>query len=86
MKEGVIMKKKYYLYEKDEKRWVEYDKESYEKMKKWRNNFCAKKRKKKSCFCPLEEQFKYCNTICVTCKYRKIEKYFSEPIKFEDRL
>lgn len=85
-------KKKHYLYEKDENRWVEYDEESYEKMKRWRNNFCAKKRKKKSCFCPKEEQLKYCNTICVTCKYRKIEKYFSQPIlgsenlTLEDRL
>ena len=81
LKEGVVMKKsKYWLYEKDEKRWVSYDEKSYEEMKRWRINYCASQRKKKACFCPKEEQLKYCNTICVTCRHRKSEKYLSQPI------
>ena len=80
------MKKwKYRLYEKDEKRWVEYDKESYEKMKKWRNNFCAKQRYNEACFCPKDKQW-ICNTICVSCPYRKTEVQFSKPIGGAENL
>ena len=71
---------KYRLYEKDERCWREYDKESYEAIKRWRMNFCAKQRYNKACFCPKREQWK-CNTICMSCPYRKFETPFGQPIK-----
>ena len=74
-----MKKSKYRLYEKDEKRWVQYDEESYEKMKRWRINFCAQQRYNETCFCPQKKQWT-CNTICVTCPYRKTEIQFSKPI------
>ena len=74
-----MKKSKYRLYEKDEKRWVQYDEESYEKMKRWRINFCAQQRYNEACFCPQKKQW-MCNTICVTCPYRKTEIQFSKPI------
>ena len=67
------------LYEKDEKCWVEYDEQSYELMKNWRLNFCAQQRYDKACFCPRKKQW-MCNTICVTCPYRKTEVRLSKPI------
>ena len=74
-----MKKSKYRLYEKDEKRWVQYDEESYKEIKRWRNSFCALQRYKQACFCPKKEQWK-CNTICVTCPYRKVEISFNQPI------
>ena len=82
---------KYRLYEKDEKRWVQYDEASYEKIRRFRINFCSKQRHNNACFCPKSEQWK-CNTICMSCRYRKFETPFSKPIKgtknltIEDRL
>ena len=86
-----MKKSKYRLYEKDEKRWVQYDKESYEKMKRWRINFCARQRYNEACFCPQKKQW-MCNTICATCPYRKTEIQFSksipgvEDLTIEDKL
>lgn len=74
-----MRKSKYRLYEKDEKRWVQYDEESYEKMKRWRINFCAQQRYNEACFCPQKKQW-MCNTICMTCPYRKTEVRFSKSI------
>ncbi len=80
-----MKKSKYRLYEKDEKRWVQYDEESYKKMKRWRNSFCAKKRYDEACFCPKDKQW-MCNTICSTCPFAKTEIQFSKPIAGTDDL
>ena len=80
-----MKKSKYRLYEKDEKRWVQYDEKSYRLMKRWRANFCAQQRYNKACFCPKGQQW-MCNTICVSCPYRKTEVQFSKPIGGTENL
>ena len=80
-----MKKSKYRLYEKDERRWVQYDEEPYKLMKRWRANFCAKQRYDEACFCPKDKQW-MCNTICVSCPYRKTEVQFSKPIAGTENL
>ena len=57
------------LYERDFG-WVQYDEETYVKLRKERLRFRMRMRRQDRCFCPGEERWK-CDCMCDGCPYKK---------------
>lgn len=62
-------KKKYRLYDKDEKRWIEYTEENYLALKRKRGSARKQAVRTKRCACSYENDW-YCNGSCEGCMYQ----------------
>jgi hypothetical protein len=87
LKEGVVMKKlKNCLYDKDEKRWVEYSEDDYLELKKKRNRERKQAIRDRRCTCSFKIDW-YCNGVCESCMYQmKREVSIYAPVKMNSTL
>lgn len=74
------------LYDKDEKRWIEYTEEDYLALKKKRNRERKQAIRDMRCACSFENDW-YCNGVCESCMYQiKREVSIYDPAKRNSTL